>query len=77
MSKADEFQQYAEEAIRWVRGSKTNAKRKSFLDMARAWTQAADRSDGPEIVKELPPEPRAELASCGSAPQEKDHDDNY
>jgi hypothetical protein len=60
MSKADEFRRYAEEAMRGARGSNTDAKRKCFLDMARAWTQAADRSDGPVIVKELPPEVRAE-----------------
>jgi hypothetical protein len=60
MSKADEFRRYAEEAMRGARGSNTDAKRICFLDMARAWTQAADRSDGPVIIKELPPELRAE-----------------
>jgi hypothetical protein len=58
MSKADEYRQYAEEAMLWARHSRTDAQRKSFLDMARAWTQAAERSEGPVIVKELPPESR-------------------
>lgn len=59
MSKSGEFRQHAEEAIFWARHSRTDAQRKLFLDMARSWTQAAERSESPVVVKELPPEPRA------------------
>jgi hypothetical protein len=46
MATADEYQQFAEECIRWARAAETDADRKSFLDMARAWTQAAARLNG-------------------------------
>jgi hypothetical protein len=41
MATADEYRQFAEECLRWARGAKTDEQRKAFLDMARAWTQAA------------------------------------
>jgi hypothetical protein len=59
MSKSEEFRQYAEEAIRWARNC-TNPKEKLVLiNLARIWTQAAERSENPVVVKELPPECRA------------------
>jgi hypothetical protein len=41
MSKSDEFRQYAEEAMRWARQSKTVNDRVIFIDIARTWTPAA------------------------------------
>jgi hypothetical protein len=46
MSKADQFREYAEEAIHWARQSKTENEKQALLDLARTWTQAAQRSDG-------------------------------
>jgi hypothetical protein len=41
MSERDEFRQYAEEAMRWARRSKTERDRAILLDLARTWTHAA------------------------------------
>ena len=41
MSKADEFWQYAKEAILSASYAKTDDERKGLLDLARTWTQAA------------------------------------
>jgi hypothetical protein len=45
MSKADQFRQYAEEAMRWARQSKTEYEKQALIELARTWTQAAQRSD--------------------------------
>jgi hypothetical protein len=59
MSKADEFRQYAEEAMRWARNSTTDKEQLALISLARTWTQAAERNEHPVVVKELPPEPMA------------------
>jgi hypothetical protein len=41
MSKADQFWQYAKEATLSASCAKTDDERKSLLDLARIWTQAA------------------------------------
>jgi hypothetical protein len=46
VTTADEYQRFAEECMTWARGAKSDAERKAFLDMARAWTQAAASSNG-------------------------------
>jgi hypothetical protein len=51
MSKSEEFRQYAEEATFWARHSRTDAQREPFLDMARSWTQAAERSESAVVIK--------------------------
>jgi hypothetical protein len=43
MNTADQYQQYAEECIRWAAQTKNEVERKAFLAMARAWTEAAWR----------------------------------
>jgi hypothetical protein len=45
MSKAEEFRQYAEEAMRWARKSKTEEEKQALMDIARTWTQAAVHSE--------------------------------
>jgi hypothetical protein len=35
MSKAEEFRQYAEEAMRWARKSKTDEEKQALMDFAR------------------------------------------
>jgi hypothetical protein len=58
-SKADEFRQHAEEAMRWAHHSTTPKEQLVLVNLARTWTQAAERSEHPVVVKELPPEPKA------------------
>jgi hypothetical protein len=41
MSKTDEFWQYAKEAIISASRAQTDDERRSLLDLARIWTQAA------------------------------------
>ena len=58
MSKAEEFRQYAEEAVRWARKSKTEQEKQAFMDLVRTWTQAAVHSER-IVVNSSPPEARA------------------
>jgi len=46
MSKADQLREYAEEAMQWARRSKTENEKQALVELARTWTQAAQRSDG-------------------------------
>jgi hypothetical protein len=41
MTRIAEYQQYAEECMRWATEAKSEEERKLFVEMARAWTQAA------------------------------------
>jgi len=41
MSRADEFRQYGEEAMRWACNSKTTNEKAILIDLARTWMQAA------------------------------------
>lgn len=41
MTKTEEFQQYAAEAMRWARQSKTEEQRLVYLEIARTWFRAA------------------------------------
>ena len=45
MSKADQFRDYAEEAMRWARQSKTEKERQALIELACTWTQAAVQSE--------------------------------
>ena len=55
MSNAGQFWQYAEEAMLSARQSKTDNEKQSQLDLARAWTQAALRSESEGPAKYCPP----------------------
>ena len=46
MTTSNEYQRFADECLRWARGAKSDAERKAFLDMARAWIQAAAKMNG-------------------------------
>jgi hypothetical protein len=59
MSKADQFRQYAEEAMRWARRAKTEKEKQAYIDLACAWTQAAVQSDHIFGAADCPPEIRA------------------
>jgi hypothetical protein len=45
MSKAEQFREYAEEALQWSRKTKTEAARQILLGLAFTWIQAALISD--------------------------------
>lgn len=45
MAKADQFRQYAEEAMCWARQSKTENEKQALIELARTWTQAAVQSE--------------------------------
>jgi hypothetical protein len=58
MSKGDQFQQYAEEAMRWAGRAKTENEKQAYIDLARTWAQAAVQSehifgvaDGPTDIR--------------------------
>jgi hypothetical protein len=56
MSKGDEFRQYAEEALRWAKQSKTEKEKLALIDLARTWTEAAASLD--LAANELSPRPK-------------------
>jgi hypothetical protein len=55
---ADQFWQFAEEAMRRVLLSKSDIEKQALMDLAHTWTQAALRSET-TIVNNDPPEHRA------------------
>jgi hypothetical protein len=59
MSQADQFRQYAEEALRWAYQSKTGKNKQAMIMLARTWTQAAVQSERTVVVS--PPEHRVAL----------------
>jgi hypothetical protein len=44
MPKSDQFQQYADEAVRWACRAKTEKEKQAYMDLARTWTRAALQS---------------------------------
>ena len=61
MSKADQFRQYAEEAMRWAVRSNTEKEKQAYADLALTWTQAAVQSEHIFGVNDSPPEAGAAL----------------
>jgi hypothetical protein len=45
MSETDQFRQYAEEALRWARQSKTEKEKQAYTDLALTWMQVAVQSE--------------------------------
>ena len=45
MSKASVFRQYADDAMRWARQSKSQADQEALIDIAHTWAQAAIQSE--------------------------------
>ena len=59
MTDAKLFRQYAEEFLGFAKTAKTEGERKTFIDMARTWTQAAMQADDnvtlpPELAQSQP-----------------------
>jgi len=59
MSKASEFRQYADDAMRWARQSKSQADQEALIDIAHTWAQAAIQSETILFVNRNSPEPEA------------------
>jgi hypothetical protein len=60
MSKTNQFRQYAEEAMRWARQSRTEGEKQAYIDLASTWTQAAVQSEYIFGVAAGPPENKAQ-----------------
>jgi hypothetical protein len=45
MSKADDFRQYADEALRSATESKSEKQKQALIDLALVWKQAALKAD--------------------------------
>jgi hypothetical protein len=57
MSKADEFRQYADEAMRWAHRSKNEKEKLALIELARTWMQAAlHRESSAAATNHGPPE---------------------
>jgi predicted lipoprotein len=52
MTTDKEYQQFADECMCSAREAETDAERKAFLDMARAWTKLANATAVPPIPDE-------------------------
>ena len=52
MSKAEEFRQYAEEAVCWSINPRPKKEKQAFMDLARTWTQAAVLSERITVVRQ-------------------------
>ena len=59
MSKAEQFWQYAEEAMLSARQSKSEIEKKGLMDLARTWAQAAMQSETTVGLNACPPETKA------------------
>jgi hypothetical protein len=49
MSEADQFRQYADEAMSWAIQSKAEKEKATLLELARTWMRAATASDPPPM----------------------------
>jgi hypothetical protein len=53
---AKEFREYADECLGWAKTAKSDKERKTFLQMAQAWLEAADLSETAPPVAEGRPQ---------------------
>jgi hypothetical protein len=54
MSKADDFRQYADEALRSANEAKSEKQKQALIDLARTWTQAALKADASAFNHKAP-----------------------
>jgi hypothetical protein len=50
MSESDQFRRYADEALRWAVKATTEKERRSLMQLARSWAEAAAMSQNPMLV---------------------------
>jgi hypothetical protein len=55
MTTANDYQRFADECLAWAREAETDAKRKAFLDMAKAWMLAAAKVNGGIVPVDIAP----------------------
>jgi hypothetical protein len=58
MSEANQFRQYAEEALRWVSQSTTEEEKRTLTELACMWAQAALQSERIFGGNDSPPKAR-------------------
>lgn len=51
MSKSEEFQQYAEEVMDWIKNCTDPIEKTTLISLAQAWLKAAGRGDNPVRAK--------------------------
>jgi hypothetical protein len=55
VSSAKEFREYADECLGWAKAAKSDKERRTFLQMAQAWLEAADLSEtAPAVATRTP-----------------------
>jgi hypothetical protein len=58
MSEADQFRQYADEAMSWANQSKTEKEKATLLELARTWMRSGHRKrsspDGGQLQSDRP-----------------------
>jgi hypothetical protein len=62
MSKADDFRQYADEALRLATETKSEKQKLALIDLACIWTQAALKADA-STFNDKPPKHTARTTS--------------
>jgi hypothetical protein len=50
MSEASQFREYANEALRWAAKATTEKEKRSLMQLARTWAEAAAMSQNPMLV---------------------------
>ena len=50
MSEADQFREYAQEALHWASQSTTEKEKRTLIELACTWAQAAAESERPVAV---------------------------
>jgi hypothetical protein len=50
MSETSQFRQYAEEALRWADQSTTEKEKRTLIELACIWAQAAEVSERPVVA---------------------------
>jgi hypothetical protein len=54
MSETSQFRQYAEEALRWADRSTTEKEKRTLIELACIWAQAAAESERPAAASWRP-----------------------
>ncbi len=52
MTKADEFRQYAEEALREASETQSDTNKEQLIKLARVWSQAASRAEQASSIEQ-------------------------
>jgi hypothetical protein len=65
MSKAGQFHEYADEAMRWACLAKTEQEKQAYVDLARTWTRAALQSEHIFGDADGPSEDRSPVRAAG------------